>query len=370
MKQVFGMNKFNLASLATASALMLSATSANAQMAGHNVVLVHGLQSAVLYEGKQTDEQLTQSAVNYWDDYWLDKGDYRIDWDTNERVAGKTAERAYDVVMQLSDANACANGCIFVTHSTGDLVARYVFDNMDTWLAAAGKPALNVLASIDLAGAGGGSELADLAVDLQQNDSWYVSPFKAALSYFTGGSTTMPDNLGTMYDLQVTTARNIATTPNSIPRLRFAGGGDDAYMTSKAILNGTDDSVVALHSACGAINARGIDSCSTRVEMDGWVDAANGPDGLVYNNYPILQGENISHAGIMSFYGTTNAIDDELAYVRNSFSSNGLSVNFDTYVYDYKPWWYGFWASADQYQYVKGSGDKMVSEIIYETFNQ
>jgi hypothetical protein len=219
------------------------------------VVLVHGLQSAVLYEGKQTDEQLTQSAVNYWDDYWLDKGDYRIDWDTNERVAGKTAERAYDVVMQLSDANACANGCIFVTHSTGDLVARYVFDNMDTWLAAAGKPALNVLASIDLAGAGGGSELADLAVDLQQNDSWYVSPFKAALSYFTGGSTTMPDNLGTMYDLQVTTARNIATTPNSIPRLRFAGGGDDAYMTSKAILNGTDDSVVALHSACGAINA-------------------------------------------------------------------------------------------------------------------
>ncbi len=364
------MKKFNLASLAAASALMLSATSANAQMAGHNVVLVHGLQSAVLYEGKQTDEQLTQSAVNYWDDYWLDKGDYRIDWDTNERVAGKTAERAYDVVMQLSDANACANGCIFVTHSTGDLVARYVFDNMDTWLAAAGKPALNVLASIDLAGAGGGSELADLAIDLQQNDSWYVSPFKAALSYFTGGSTTMPDNLGTMYDLQVTTARNIATTPNSIPRLRFAGGGDDAYMTSKAILNGTDDSVVALHSACGAINARGIDSCSTRVEMDGWVDAANGPDGLVYNNYPILQGENISHAGIMSFYGTTNAIDDELAYVRNSFSSNGLSVNFDTYVYDYKPWWYGFWASADQYQYVKGSGDKMVSEIIYETFNQ
>ncbi len=364
------MKKFNLASLAAASGLMLAATTANAQMAGHNVVLVHGLQSAVLYEGKQTDEQLTQSAVNYWDDYWLDKGDYRIDWDTNERVAGKTAERAYDVVMQLSDANACANGCIFVTHSTGDLVARYVFDNMDTWLAAAGKPALNVLASIDLAGAGGGSELADLAVDLQQNDSWYVSPFKAALSYFTGGSTTMPDNLGTMYDLQVTTARNIATTPNSIPRLRFAGGGDDAYMTSKAILNGTDDSVVALHSACGAINARGIDSCSTRVEMDGWVDAANGPDGLVYNNYPILQGENISHAGIMSFYGTTNAIDDELAYVRNSFSSNGLSVNFDTYVYDYKPWWYGFWASADQYQYVKGSGDKMVSEIIYETFNQ
>jgi len=370
MKQVFGMKKFNLASLAAASGLMLAATTANAQMAGHNVVLVHGLQSAVLYEGKQTDEQLTQSAVNYWDDYWLDKGDYRIDWDTNERVAGKTAERAYDVVMQLSDANACANGCIFVTHSTGDLVARYVFDNMDTWLAAAGKPALNVLASIDLAGAGGGSELADLAVDLQQNDSWYVSPFKAALSYFTGGSTTMPDNLGTMYDLQVTTARNIATTPNSIPRLRFAGGGDDAYMTSKAILNGTDDSVVALHSACGAINARGIDSCSTRVEMDGWVDAANGPDGLVYNNYPILQGENISHAGIMSFYGTTNAIDDELAYVRNSFSSNGLSVNFDTYVYNYKPWWYGFWASADQYQYVKGSGDKMVSEIIYETFNQ
>ena len=180
----------------------------------------------------------------------------------------------------------------------------------------------------------------------------------------------MPDDLGTMYDLQVTTARNIATTPNSIPRLRFAGGGDDAYMTSKAILNGTDDSVVALHSACGAINARGIDSCSSRIEMDGQVDSANGPDGLVYNNYPILQGENISHAGIMSFYGTTNAIDDELAYVRNSFSSNGLSVTFDTYVYNYKPWWYGFWASADQYQYVRGSGDKMVSEIIYDTFNQ
>jgi len=363
------MKKNTLKKLAMVSSLMLGSYGANAQMAGHNVVLVHGLQSATLYQGYQSDEQIAQNAVNYWDDYWLDKGDYRIDWDTNDRVEGKTAERAYDVIMQLSDDNACANGCIFVTHSTGDLVTRYIFDNMDTWLEAAGKPKLNILASIDLAGAGGGSELSDLAVDLQKNDSWYVSPLKAALSYYTGGSTTMPDNLGTMYDLQVTTARNIATTPNSIPRLRFVGGGDDAYMTSKAILAGTDDSVVALHSACGAVNARGIDSCSNSVEMDGWVDSANGPDGLVYNNYPILQGENISHAGIMSFYGDTNAIDDELAYVQNSFSGNGLSVEFDTYIYDYKPWWYG-WASADQYQYVKGSGDKMVSEIIYDTFNQ
>jgi hypothetical protein len=364
------MKKINLASLVAASSLMLAATMSNAQMSGHNVVLVHGLQSAVLFEGQQTDEQLSQGGAAYWDDYWLDKGDYRLDWDTNDRVEGKTAERAYGVVMQLSDANACANGCIFVTHSTGDMVARYLFDNMDTWLEAAGKPALNVLASIDLAGAGGGSELADLAVDLQQNDSWYLAPMKAAVSYFAGGTTTLPENLGTMYDLQVTTARNIATTPNSIPRLRFVGGGDDAYKVTKAFLKGTDDSVVALHSSCGAINARGIDSCSTRVEMNGLVDSANGPDGLVYNNYPILQGQGISHAGIVSFYGTTNAVDDELAYVRNSFSSNGLNVSFDTYVLDYKPWWYGFWASADQYQYVQGSGDKMVSEIIYDTFNQ
>ena len=363
------MKKLNLPHFIAASGLMLAASTAGAQMAGHNVVLVHGLQSAVLFEGQQTDEQLSQGGAAYWDDYWLDKGDYRLDWDTNDRIEGKTAERAYDVVMQLSDANACTNGCIFVTHSTGDMVARYLFDNMDIWLEAAGKPALNVLASIDLAGAGGGSELADLAVDLQQNDSWYLAPMKAAVSYFAGGTTTLPENLGTMYDLQVTTARNIATTPNSIPRLRFVGGGDDAYKVTKAFLNGTDDSVVALHSSCGAINARGIDSCSTRVEMNGLVDAANGPDGLVYNNYPILQGQGISHAGIVSFYGSTNAVDDELAYVRNSFSSNGLNVSFDTYVYDYKPWWYG-WSAADQYQYVRGSGDKMVSEIIYDTFNQ
>lgn len=363
------MKKFNLTSLVAASGVMLAATTASAQMAGHNVVLVHGLQSAVLFEGQQTDEQLSRGGEAYWDDYWLDKGDYRLDWDTNDRVEGKTAERAYNLVMQLSDANACANGCIFVTHSTGDLITRYLFDNMDTWLEAAGKPALNVLASIDLAGAGGGSELADLAVDLHQNDSWYYAPMKAAVSYFAGGTSTLPENLGTMYDLQVTTARNIATTPNSIPRLRFVGGGDDAYMTTKAFLSGTDDSVVALHSSCGAINARGIDSCSTRVEMNGLVDAANGPDGLVYNNYPILQGQGISHGGIVSFFGASNAIDDELAYVRNSFASNGLSVNFDTYVYDYKPWWYGYWSSADQYQYVRGSGDKMISEIIYDTFN-
>lgn len=367
------MKKLTSLVLAVAASVGLSA-SAQAAMGGHKVVLVHGYQTSHLYAGPQTEAQLTSNGDNYWSGFWKNKGDYRLDWDSTQRIEGSIADRAYDKVMTLvNDNTGNSAGYVFVTHSTGDLVTRYLLDNMNVWTDAAGKPRLNVTAVIDFAGAGGGSEMGDFATDAQADTSWYMQPFYAAVSWFMGGSTSMPSNLGVLNDLRVSNARNIATTPNSVPRLRFVGGGDDTYVgVTKPILAGSDDSVVALHSACGAVNARGIDSCSKNIKLDGLKKSANGPDGLVYNNYPILQGEDISHGGIINHPDTGgfySVIEDELAWVNNNFSANGLNVDFNTYVYKYKPWWYGFWASADYYNYVRDSGSKNVSQIVYDTFN-
>lgn len=339
--------------------LSLLALSAHAQIAGKNVVLIHGFQPDTLGD-ELTFQQVKNNGYQYWSDFWITRSEARIDWDSNDRIEGGIAQQAYSQVIDIARNGTCLDGCVFVTHSTGDLVARYVLDNQEAWLAPLGLQPLKVLTVIDFAGAGGGTELAEAAYDVA-NGGIFTSPLKAAVWAFLGFYPN-PDNVGVLNDLRPSKARNLATAPMALPRLRFVGSGDEYLGATKLFIAGTDDGVVPLHSACGATNDEGIDSCVSFIAMDGEQTSVDGPDGLWYAHYPVLMGDDTHHGGTI---GTQTGV--KLTYVYNGFSANGVVFDFDTYVSKYSPWWY--FGGADYYQYVRNSDQATMSQTVYNTVN-
>lgn len=348
--------------LTVTAAATLLAGNAHAQLAGHNVILVHGFQMEDLSNPPGSFSDIEQAGADYWQGFWLNRAEARIDWGSDGRIEGSIAQQAYQQLKTISQQGLCNDYCILVTHSTGDLVTRYLLENQARWLQADGLQPLKILAAIDLAGAGGGTEIANLAVSIAYNDSWYNWPARQAVKAFLGIDPE-PANLGVVNDLQTNAARNLAVNPNSIPRLRFVGGGSSYGGVTKPFIAGTDDGVVPTHSACGATTAEGIDSCSNSISLAGKVSSQNGPDALYHNHYPVLMSEGTSHGGVKG--GETGNV---AVPVVNNTTLNGLRVDFASRTYNKRPWWQ-WWGSGDQYIEVPGSDQTDMSTLLYTTLN-
>lgn len=332
------------------------AAGANAQLAGHNVILVHGFQPDNLYDQPGSDTQIRQNGENYWSDYWNTRAEARFDWNSYDRIEAGTAERLYEDAVSLSQQGLCTDGCVIVTHSTGDLVTRYFLENQEDWLSAAGYEPLNILTVLDFAGAGGGTEIADTAVSTATSNGWFSWAAMEALQAWLGAEIGAND-LGVLYDLQPANARNLAVSPSPVPRLRFVGAGSDYYSLTGGFITGTDDGVVPTHSSCGAVNDKAYDSCSKDIEFDGEIDRddVNGPGNLFYNHYAVLMGDDTSHSGSVG-----NQTGVKLTYVDNDFDANGVAVDFET---KKESGWFS------SYRYVKNSSGRTMSETVYDTLD-
>ncbi|MGM0767404.1 MAG: hypothetical protein ACQEV6_05225 [Pseudomonadota bacterium] len=354
--------KARKAALAVTLGSAVCAGTAQAQLAGHNVILVHGFQQEDLANPPASLQAVKDAGEDYWRTFWLSRSDARIDWGSDGRVEGDIAQQAYQQIRQISEQGLCNDYCIVVSHSTGDLVTRYLLANQARWLQADGLQPLKILASLDYSGAGGGTELADLALSIAYNDSWYNWPLKQAVKAFTG-ITPEPGKLGVVNDLQTNAARNLAISPNNIPRLRFVAGGSSYGGITKPFIEGTDDGVVPTHSACGATSSDGIDSCSGSLSLAGKVSTQNGPSGLYYNHYPILMNEGVSHSGVLGSETGNTSVP-----VVNDTTLNGLRVDFASRTYNKRAWWQ-WWGAGDQYVEVPESAQTDMSTLVYTTLN-
>ena len=172
----------------------------------HKIILIHGLQVSQITNKSGSD--VINDGETYWQTYWNNRADERIDWPAYERIEGKIAtDWVWPKLKQISRSNLCADGCVLVTHSTGDLVARHIIDNQANWLENAGLTPLNIVATFDLAGAGGGSELADIAVSALTGAAWNFA-VDAALKWWLGSDVT--EAVGVLHDLKVNNARKIS----------------------------------------------------------------------------------------------------------------------------------------------------------------
>lgn len=350
------------ATLALAVAAACCSTTTLAQVAGHNVILVHGFQQEDLASPPANMAEVKANGEDYWRTFWLSRSDARVDWGSDGRVEGQIAQQAYSQIKSIAQQGLCDDYCIVVSHSTGDLVTRYMLENQARWLAADGLPPLKILASLDFSGAGGGTDLANLAVSVAYNDSWYLAPVKAAVKAFTGIDP-QPGKLGVVNDLQTNTARNLAVSPNSIPRLRFVAGGSSYGGITKPFIAGTDDGVVPTHSSCGSASATGVDSCVSNLSLAGKVSSQDAPASLYWNHYPVLMNEGASHSGVLG-----SEVGNISVPVVNNTTLNGLQVDFASRTYNKRPWWQ-FWGSGDTYIEVPNSDSTDMSTLVYTTLN-
>ncbi|WP_064608302.1 hypothetical protein [Photobacterium sp. J15] len=335
------------------TALAAFSFSANAAIGEHPIILIHGFQPGQL-QSKPDSKAVEQNGADYWRDFWLAKADDRIDWPSQERIAGKiSTDYVWPKLQELSRNKTCANGCIFVTHSTGDLVARYVLDNQANWLENAGMAQLNIVATFDFAGAGGGSELGDLAVGVAEGSGWMNAALTSAIKLWLGE---IPDsnNTGVLNDLKVANARQLAPMPDGrIPRIRFTGDGSDYFKLTGGFLPGHDDGVVASHSSCGASVAGDFSSCSVSVDYDGKLGTqAKGVSDFMPDHFPLLMGDGYSHSGLIksAHSGQVTAANQQ------ALLTDGTRLNVNTT--DEK-----YWLTGNYYRYVDGSDNQTMSQL-------
>lgn len=335
------------------TALLLGLFSNTVFSKQYKIVLIHGFQPQQLIN----NPDVTASGQNYWSGYWNSLADARIDWPSDERIEQKiTTEHVWPKLKEFAQSNFCDPGCIFVTHSTGDLIARYIIENQETWLSNAGFSPLNIVATFDIAGAGGGSELADLAVSVAGATESGTFLIEAALEAWLGGELT--DEMGVLHDLKVNNARQLAAFPDArIPRLRFVGDASDFLGVTSGFIQGNDDGVVGSHSSCGGNRQGYYGSCSNVVDFNGKLaNQNNAVTGFMPYHYPMLMSDSYSHLSIIEpgLKGKVTAADSQELLLSNE------SIQFSTYQQT-KGWWW--WRS--NYLYVENSDNNSFSELLY-----
>jgi len=319
----------------------------------YKIILIHGLQVSQITNKSGSD--VVNDGEIYWQSYWNNRADERIDWPAYERVEGKiSTDWVWPKLKQISRSNLCDQGCVLVTHSTGDLIARHIIDNQENWLENAGLEPLNIVATFDLAGAGGGSELADVAVSALTGAAWNFA-VDAALKWWLGSDVT--EAVGVLHDLKVNNARKISPLPDArTPRLRFVADGNAYLGITGGFLKGNDDSVVASHSSCGASSAKSFGSCSQSIDTDGRLksqgDAVN---SFMPNHYPMMMSDSYSHNEIHNAQRKGN-----VTIAMNNIGVDDQNVGFTTFDETTGTW---FWKK--QYRYIKDSNSKSASALIY-----
>ncbi len=329
---------------------------AYAKLAGKNVILVHGFISEHLNTRPSQADQLRQGD-NYWRTFWAARAEETLVYPSHERVRGRIKDAVRSQFLDYERRGVCVNGCVFVTHSTGDLVLRDALTRLNQW--GIDKNRFKVMTVIDLAGAGGGTGLADLAVSTAQTRG----PITGIVRSIAGavlGTNFVPERLGVMNDLRVATARSIAQQNNVYPRLRVAGAGDQFARITKGFIKGYDDSVVGMHSACGARYAGNVESCSSSVRSNGQLARAKGPGSLLHNHFPIVMGDRADHEELRN----NSSFGGHLTTVVNNRTIGGLRIDFQTNTGRRG------WSWFTKVREINGSNRKSVSANIYDTLNQ
>ncbi|MDN3648819.1 hypothetical protein QWZ13_07840 [Reinekea marina] len=348
---------------------MLLLSMAHADVGGKNVILIHGFNPFHIVSPPSDNGKA--DAMNYWKDInpaFVRQGGQNsniIHWPSHKRLTGSGGiiSIVQPQIQALLNENYCADQCVIVTHSTGDLVARFLVKNKTSIFGSAQASKLKIAAVIDLAGAGGGTELANFGVGISNGVNFGGSIISGLLEY-AGFYFRFGLDVGVMNDLQTSVARNHATNGfPAVPHLRVAGTGSEVFgFATHPIIHGADDSVVPLHSACGAAYASSYDSCSRDTRPDGkltYVSKAPSASQLYDYHYPIIMSEGIAHNEMQ-----TNKTGNTMTSIRSVEATykNGnaytQAINIDDY--EKREWW-DWWS---KYRYISGSKSNSVSTML------
>ena len=335
--------------------MMMFSGIAQATLAGKNVILVHGFRAGDLSDQPSTQQQ-AQLARDYFQDFWTSRAEEFLYFSSAERVTGGIKDSIRNQIRAIEQRGVCVNGCVVVTHSTGDLVFRDALTRLGQW--GVDRNRFKILSVIDLAGAGGGTELADVATSVAEGGGLGNAALRGVAGAFLGFDVT-PNSLGVLRDLRPGTARSIGTSRQGVPRLRFVGTGIEIAGITKPFILGGDDSVVPLHSACGARARAAYDSCSRNVRVNGELRSSNGPSSLLADHFVVLMGEKVGHGNHIS-----NRADGNITTVVNDRTIGGLRLDFAT---NTRARWWSFFRKV---RLLNNGNRKSMSAHIFDTLNR
>ncbi|MFC4701149.1 hypothetical protein ACFO4O_13325 [Glaciecola siphonariae] len=336
--------------------LLFVSTGCYAAIAGKPVILVHGFQFTDLQNTPPNEAFLLQQSRNYFSDYWTSRADEHHYYSSADRVSGGVKDQFKRHFERLEASGLCIQGCVWVTHSTGDLVLRDALNRLGQW--GIDRNRVKVLAVIDFAGAGGGTELADLAANVASGGGFVDFTIRQVVRAFLGVDPSS-SGLGVVNDLRPTNARRIAQGNQGVPRLRFVGTGSEFAGITKPFIQGEDDSVVPLHSACGSNRKGDYNSCSSGIRNNGVLRSARAPSALLANHFPVLIGERVNH----SQHINNDRVGGVYAPIINNVSANGLVIDFAESTG--RRWW--SWGA--RVRSVDNSNRKSMSANVYDTLN-
>ena len=336
-------------------------TTASAKIAGYDVLFLHGFVAEDLITNPSDEEIYARRTHS---EYFRERSEGFLNWSSAERVEGKISQQLFEQAKVYSAQGIGVEGCVLVTVSTGDQVARHFIENQAAWLENAGYEPLNIIATLDFVGAGGGTDMADLAVGA----AFLPAATKTIVALAFGLSQDLDNynNLGVINDLTYNGARSLSMAPNDVPRLRFSAGGNeglDVLNPMSQLIRGEDDTLIPASSTCGASSPAGIESCSNYVNYEGKQGRYNGPDGLLHNHFPVLMANGYSHYTLAD-----DSHKGKATYVYNNFNA-GLNVDFNTYTKTVTRKWWEFWKETGTWQYVTDSDRKSVVRLVYQTLN-
>lgn len=349
-------------SLLTLIAFTMSPIS-QASLNGKNVVFVHGFQTSAIVDldvrdddlerERQGREQAGPEFGNIIEDYMYYDSAWRLSQNDNYLRTQ---------LNRFVKSGVCKDGCFFITVSTGDLVTRYVMENLERW--GIDRSRFWIIATFDLVGAGGGTELADVAATIVDGNP--ISIAARNLVNALGGPRFFLAGIGN--DLRPIKARWTAIKNKPVGRFRIAGRGNlnsfnginvPVGRITKPILLGGDDSIVPLHSACGSAIQMPIESCSIRREMGGdSVAFTSGPPILAHNHFPIVMAREMHHLDI-GYKGIAVPVNTDGRVIING-QSFGIATQHSSRTTGH--WWWR--RTINNYQIQKNPNQTLVSFFI------
>tara|TARA_R110001592_G_scaffold59905_3_gene182002 strand:- start:8071 stop:9267 length:1197 start_codon:yes stop_codon:yes gene_type:complete len=395
----------NLKPIITLSIALAASSSFAGQIAGKNVLLIQGYwpthifadpgdngkvdgyrywETSALYNNGNGIEYHANGTINEQADpnariLYYDSGRHLEESDPNKLGTGENVANQLKAIF-AADPNYCADGCVLVTHSTGEIVMRYVMDANNAGLLGNYASNFKVDAVIEMAGAGGGTKLADIGVDLFEGIN-NVSTFAtdAFNAFFPGDITAPSTRIGMTVELQPQVARDLANAASlpAVPHFRIAGSGDEIFAPlTHAVIPGRDDSVLPLHSTCGAALEGAYDSCVHDLAMDGRVKyVSNAPNSYYDYNYPIIMSKNTPHNDMpqkinywsyqnlifLPWYVKGHPMTFALSDANRYKNTGNTPIDVDvSYHYEY-PWF-------QKHRYITNASKKSMSEVIMESF--
>lgn len=356
-------------------ALMLTAP-VHAKLAGKNLLLVQGFELYQLIENPTDNGQV--DGIGYWDEFLpatKDPASARIlYWPSHLRLQGADGVAAIvsEQLRGMLASGFCDEQCIVVTHSSGDLVMRYVMANKLSLLGPELAERFKVAAFIDMAGAGGGTELVSVVLDVIHGMN--QSPTLVEIIKFIAGvDLSLATTTGILPDLTPNAARNMGmNSAEAIPHLRVASTGKEDYygIFLDPFIKGGDDSVIPLHSSCGAAVVESFYSCTADVNMDGQLgggDKAPSRAQMHDYYYPIILSDEMAHTNMTDIEGgnaMTFALEGIDLYEQEQ-QANGQVLPLLPEYEEVTFWWDWF----NEYRRIVGAEGKSLGQVLDETFS-